>query len=111
MAVGTVTAKKMGPHGEKSVVVGDLRVTVTTVVGSASYTTGGDSLTAANLGLKRVLFADVSMASGGAANAGAANASYIASTGKLQCWTSASAEVASAANVSGVTFQVVAYGY
>ena len=111
MAVGAVTKQKMGPHGEKSVVVGDLRVTVTQVAGSASYTTGGDSLTAAQLGLKRVLFADVSMASGGATNAGAANASYNVGAQKLQCWTSASAEVAASANVSGVTFQVVAYGY
>lgn len=110
MAVGTITRQKMGPHGEKVVAVGDLLVTVTTVVGAASYTTGGDALTAKQLGLKKVLWADVSMASGGSANAGAANATYLTGSQKLQCWTSASAEVASAANVSGVTFQIVAYG-
>jgi hypothetical protein len=111
MSVGTITRQTIGPHGEKSVVVGDLRMTVTHVVGSASYTTGGDALTAANLGLKRVLTSDVVLILGGASNAGAVNASYVKSSGKLQCWTSASAEVASAGNVSGLTFKVTAYGY
>lgn len=111
MSVGTITRQVIGPHGEKTVVVGDLRMTVTNVVGSGSYTTGGDALTAKNLGLTKVIIADVSLVSGGASNAGAANATYLKSSGKLQCWTSASAEVASTANVSGVTFQIVAYGY
>lgn len=112
MAVGTITRVTVDPHGTVNpLVVGDLKMTVTTVVGSASYTTGGDAVTAANLGLGTVLHTITTLTGGGASHAGAVNAEYIISSGLLQCWTSASAEVASSADLSGLTFTITAFGY
>ena len=118
MAVGTVTRVAADPHGITApIAIGDLKLTVTNVVGSASYTTGGDALTAAQLGLGTVLFAIVSVtASSGSNNAGA-EASYNVANSTLQVFAATDAagvplaEAASTTNLSGLTFQVIAFGY
>ena len=118
MAVGTITRVTADPHGNFApTVIGDLKLTVTNVVGSASYTTGGDALTAANLGLGTVLVAWVQTIASSGSNCSADSACYNVASGTLQCFSSADSagnplsETASTTNVSGLTFQVFALGY
>jgi hypothetical protein len=111
MAVGTITNQAYSSHGQVRPSIGDMKMSVTNVVGSASYTTGGDTLTPANLSLNTVLHTIVTPTLGSASNAGAVNGSYNIANQTLQCWTSASAEVASTTNLSGLTFTITAFGY
>ena len=117
MAVGTITRKGIDPHGVTTTVFGDIRVTLSTVVGGTSYTTGGDAVTAANLGLKTVLFSVTAITAATGTNSAVTSASYIASSGKLQFFSSDGSapdvlsEVASTQNVSGVTVTILAFGY
>lgn len=110
MAVGTVTMKHRWVNGNK-------KERIVEVVGSSSYTTGGDSLTAANLGLKTVHFASVSVKTGSAGWTGyydVTNSKLVvygdgANTGTTS--TSAGApQAASTTDLSGVTFVVRAVG-
>lgn len=118
MALGTITNLTIDPHLSQasSVALGDVKATVTTVVGDSAYATGGTALTPAQLGLTTVLFALCSVV-GSASNNGAVGATYNLSTGKLQCWAGAgttpnigSAEPNSV-NLSGLTITVFAVGY
>ena|SRR6185312_10154157 len=117
MALGTVTQQVIDPHltQASSVAVGDVRLTVTNVVGEASYTTGGPVVTAAQLGLNTILFAQAEILTGSGANATSNAMSVIIQPGggsaKLQCWSNAQAEIVSTTNVSGVTWQILALGY
>ena len=118
MAVGTITRKQVDPHGlVQAASIGDMKITLTTVVGGTSYTTGGDALTAANLGLKTVLFSVTAITAATGTNSAVTSASYIASTGKLQFFSSDGSapdvlsEVVSTQNVSGVTVTIIAFGY
>jgi hypothetical protein len=119
MAVGTITNVAIDPHSASALPtsIGDLKLTVTTVVGSGSYTTGGDALTPANLGLGTVLFASTTLVASSGSNCSAVSAAYSVSTSKLQCFSAADSagapvsETANGVNVSGLTFQVVAFGY
>ena len=119
MAVGTVTRVAADPKGITApIAIGDLKVTVTNVVGSGSYTTGGDSLTAAQLGLgTAVLFAITNIIASSGSNNAALRGAYDVTNSKLMVFggTDAAgvplAEVSSTTNVSGLTFQVVAFGY
>ena len=115
MAVGTIT--RIGPdfHGKQQPTpIGSyLMISATTVVGPTSYTTGGDALTAANLGLNTVLHA-ICTVTGSASNNTADVASYDIANAKLQFWTTtttALAEAASTANLSGLTATITAFGY
>ena len=110
MAVGTITRVKVDPHGVTAPIsVGDLWMTVTTVVGSASYTTSGDALTAANLGLKTVLHT-VCTVKGGATNSTGVIAVYDITNAKLLMYVAAGTEAASTTNVSGNTVTITAFG-
>ena len=119
MAVGTITRVSADPHGiPNPIVFGDTKMTVTTVVGSASYTTGGDALTPANLGLSFVTTAIVSISASSGSNCSAVEGNYLTSGGGLlQCFSAADAagcpvsETASTTNLSGLTFTVWAFGY
>lgn len=114
MALGTITPVVDTPGGLTGQVnSGALAMTVTNVVGSASYTTGGDALTPTQLGLSQVLFAQAEVFATTGSNNVASNAVYLTS-GKLQQFTTgttgAVAEVSSAGNVSGITWQIIAWG-
>ena len=90
--------------------VGDLKMTVTTVVGSASYTTSGDALTAANLGLNTVLHT-ICTVQGGASNSTGALAVYDIANAKLLMYVAAGTQVTSTTNVSGNTVTITAFGF
>ena len=119
MAVGTITNVAVDPHSSSQAIplVGNARVTVSTVVGSGSYTTNGDSLTAAQLGLGTVLFAQVSISASSGSNCSAIGATYDVTNSKLKCFSAADSagapvsETGSTTNLSGLTFTVIAWGY
>lgn len=119
MAVGTVTRVAVDPKGITAPIsLGDIKMTVTTVVGASSYTTGGDSLTYSQLGLKNaVTFALVFISASSGSNCSADSAQYDATNQKLMCFSSADSagnplsETSSTTNLSGLTFTVVAFGY
>lgn len=122
MALGTITNVAVDPHSTLQafpISFGDLKLTVTTVVGDSAYPSpGGTALTGQQLGLPvgQVLAAFCSVA-GSASNNTATSATYNTSTGKLQMWANTDAagcplaEVANAVNVSGITVTVFAIGY
>lgn len=116
MALGTITRVKVDPHGVTApIAAGDIKITVTTVVGDSAYATGGTALTAAQLGLKKVTHT-ICKVTGSASNNGAVEASYNLSTGKLQMWaTSGTSPVglveAGSVNLSGITVTITAFGY
>ena len=93
-----------------------IRTTMTTLTPDASYPTGGYAVTAVQLGLSNVAGAVCNIV-GGAANNAAVAASYNATTGKVQFWVTGGtspvtlAEAAAAANLSGLTVQIIAFGY
>lgn len=93
--------------------VPNTRAGFATLTPDTSYPTGGYAVTPAQLGLSRVSFA-MCNAVGSASNNGAATASYNQATGKVQLFTTgttgAQVEVASAANVSGITVNILALG-
>jgi hypothetical protein len=118
MALGAVTPVAIDPHTQTAVpvMVGDLRMTVTNVVGEASYTTGGAVITAQQLGFSTAVLAaqgEVYASTGSNCTATALSVVIQAGNGsaKLQQWLSTNVEVTAAVNVSGVTWQIVAFGY
>jgi len=78
-----------------------------TVTFSGTYATGGETITAASLGLNNIesLTADVTSLS-----ATAINAVYLASTGKVALVAPAGTEVANSTSLTGVTATVRALG-
>ena len=118
MAVGTITRSKIDPHGVSAAAsVGDLKMTVTTVVGPSTYTTsGGDSVTAKQLGLSRVMHAIAQITATSGSNCSAVAAAYSTSTNKLQFFSAADSSgcplsESGAINVSGLTVTITAFGY
>lgn len=102
MAVGTITPVRS--HDSR----GNHRGTVTTVVLPSVYTgPGGDSLTAAQLGLNVVKHATTQVSIAGTGSV--VNAFYDIANSKLKAFTAA-AEVANGVDVSAVTVQVTAWG-
>lgn len=111
MALGTITPRTIDPTGAPAgtpMVLGAIKMTVTDVVMDTSYPTGGSALSAAQLGLTRVLFAisEVSVVGAG----GMTEVHYSVSTNKLKAFTG-TAEVANTTDLSANTVQVVAFGY
>lgn len=89
--------------------LGNKRISVYDVTMDSSYPTGGESITASDLGLRRVDFAICTVkAVSGTVNV--AQAHYIPSTGKLKVYDETPGEVANAADLSNVVIQVVAIG-
>jgi hypothetical protein len=94
------------------VAIGDLKVTVTNVVGDSSYPTGGSAITAQQLGLPTtVLFSQTEVAASSGTNCASTGSAYNSSTGKLVCFANTGVEVANATNLSGITWQIIAFGY
>lgn len=91
-------------------VFGSRRVTVTDVTLDSSYPTGGEAITAAQLGLSTVLFAfcNVKAVSG---TVNVANAYYDSANSKIKVYDETPAEVANAASLASVVIRVMAYGY
>lgn len=117
MALGTVAAVNADPHNSQAVpiAVGDVRMSVITVVGEASYTTGGPAITAQQFGFNSVIFAAQAeiQASTGSNATSSSMAVVVASGGgsaNLKCFTNAGVEIGSAVNVSGITWQIIAFG-
>lgn len=97
-------APSTDPNGVSSSAV---KFTVRLATFSASYTTGGEAITAASCGLA-TLFAVLPMITTPAAGA-VTEVSYNRATGKLQAFT-ATAEVANATNLSALTCDLVCIG-
>lgn len=87
---------------------GSFRVTVTDVTMDASYPTGGLAVTKAQLGLNTVIFAQASIVTTAAAGA-AVDAVYDVANQKVKL-IAAAAEVANAANTTGLVVRVTALG-
>lgn len=118
MALGTITRVALDPHTSQTVPVamGDLKMTLTTIVGDSAYATGGTAVTAAQLGLGTLKYAVVVGLSGSASNNGAVQATFNNSTGKLQMWASSGTSPvglveAGSVNLSGLTVTIQAWGY
>lgn len=87
---------------------GNQRKTITDVVMDNSYPTGGEPLTAAQLGLQLVQDAECEVVARGAN--GPVSANYDIANAKLKAL-SATGEVANLTDLSAATVRVVAYGY
>lgn len=83
------------------------RWTVTEAVFDSSYATGGEILTASDLGLTTVLFASATIKVAGTGSV--TSVFYDVANGKLLAY-AAAAQIANAVDLSAVTAQVVAYG-
>lgn len=117
MALGAITAVPVDPHNSQSspVAVGDVKLTVTNIVGDGSYATGGSAVTPQQLGLTTVLATQSEAIATTGSNNAASSFYYNTATGKLQCFTTGATgafnEVGAAVNLSGLTIQVLAFGY
>lgn len=119
MALGTITKVAVDPHvaTPQPVAVGDLKMTLTTIVGDSAYATGGTAVTAANLGLGTLIYAVVVGVKGSGSNSGAVQAYFNNATGKLQCFagsgTTPNIGLAepNSVNLSGQTYTILAFGY
>lgn len=118
MALGTVTQVAVDPHNPQTspVAIGDIKIGVITVVGEASYTTGGPSITAQQFGFTTaILTAQAEIQASTGANATSTAMAVVipagGATANLKCFSNANAEIASTTNVSGVTWQIIAFGY
>jgi hypothetical protein len=117
MALGTVAPVNTDPHNTQAapMAVGDIKMAIVTVVGEASYVTGGSAITAQQLGFNSVIFAaqaEIQASTG--SNCTSSSMAVIPATGggsaNLECFTNAGVQIASAVNVSGVTWQIIAFG-
>ena len=92
-------------------VFGNKRVSVAEVTLDSSYPTGGESITATQLGLKSVDFAITTVKSATGAGVNVATAYYDNSTSKVLVYDETPAQAASEADLSNVVVQIVAFGY
>jgi hypothetical protein len=90
------------------------RITVSDVAFDSSYPTGGEIITAANLRLSRVEWANAEIQTTATTTVNAASAGYIpgngTTTSALQVFDETPAEVANAADLAGLVVRVTAYG-
>ncbi|MGZ6570466.1 MAG: hypothetical protein ACXVHB_05945 [Solirubrobacteraceae bacterium] len=120
MAYGTITQVATGPGGSAGDPIdcregnGLLR-RVVNVVGDGAYVAGGRGLTAAQLGFPNsVLHGQAEVQDSTGANATSAVAAVQPQADgsiKLKCFTNANVEIAGATNVSGVTWQLILWGF
>ncbi len=86
-------------------------MTVTDVTfASGTYPTGGDAVTAANLGLTRVHAAVATVKLAATTTVNVANVYYNIDTAKLLIYDETPAEIANAADVVGLVVQIIAWG-
>lgn len=93
-------------------VMGNKRVTTADVVFDSSYPTGGESVTPAQLGLSAVHVANATISVPDDA-IGTTAAKYVVSTGKIMVYDDddTPAEVASTADLAGLTVRLQAFGH
>jgi len=108
MAVTPTRTRKKGPISE--------HFTITAVAFDSSYPTGGEALTAEDLGLTVVEYAFCFIKSAATTTVNVANAYYSASltapaTNKILLYDETPAQVANAADVAGLVVEVVAFGW
>ena len=94
-----------------STVFGNKRVSVAEVTFDNSYPTGGEALTATDLGLTSVDFAITTVVSATGAGVNVANAFYEVDSDVVLVYDETPAQVANASDLSNVVVQVVAFGY
>ena len=92
-------------------IAGNQKRTFTDVTFDSGYVTGGEPVTAADLGLNRIDVAHTAdlEATGGVVNVSSAR--YVQSTSKIKLYDETPAEVANAADVATTIVRVIAYGY
>jgi len=113
MALGAATIQTIDPHLTQgtAVAVGDLKMTVTNIVGDSSYPTGGSALTPAALGLTTVLASQAELQTSAVTSPVATAATYLPTTQLLKVWQATGAEMTNATNLSTITWQIIAFGY
>lgn len=119
MAVGTVTIQSINPFSTSTQApiagVGPLKVAVANVqpTSGANYTTGGSAITAAQLGLQRILWGEVNPITVGANGPGdGAVVPQADGSIKLKMQLPAmTGEVAANTDLSAALIQVVVFGY
>lgn len=94
-------------RADRTNVYGNRRVTTSTVTFDASYPTGGESLTPAQVGLKKISRAHTVITTPGGS---VVSAPYDITNSKLKALT-ATAEVADTTSLSTLVVQLVATGY
>jgi hypothetical protein len=92
-------------------VQGNRRKTVTTVAFDSAIPTGGESVTATDLGLSKVESANTYFSTIATTTVNATNAIYNLSTNKVQVFDETPAEVANNADLAGCVVTVEAYGW
>lgn len=102
--MATLTSTDIARH----LVFGDKKVNVVQVAYSGTYATGGDSLTAASLGMNKIKWADVELTH---PITGVAAVRYDTATEKLVAVAAAGTEVANATAVASLQVKVTAHGY
>lgn len=90
---------------------GNAKRTVTDVTLDSSYLSGGEPVTAANLGLTSVNWAEAQINLAATTTVNAASAGYDEATGLLHVYDETPAEVASTADLAGLKVRVIAYGF
>jgi hypothetical protein len=91
-------------------VVGNKKHVVADVTFDSSYPTGGEALTAANLGMTKIDYAECNVkAVGGTVNV--ANVYYDRANSKIQVFDETPAEVTDTATLATLVVQVKAVGY
>lgn len=100
--MAVTNARKFNPS-----IVASERATVTEVTFDSSYPTGGEPLTAADLGLTKVDFAIATLKTAGTGSV--TQVWYDIANSKLMAF-AAAAQIANTTDLSAVTAQVVAFG-
>lgn len=91
-------------------IVGAQKKTITDVALDSSYLSGGEPLTAANLRLNKVDYANAEITSTATTTVNAASAGYDPATALLHVIDETPAEVSSTADLAGLVVRVTAYG-
>lgn len=94
-------------HAAQPIVAGNVRMTIRDITFDDSYPTGGESVSASDLGLQNVLAAIPVVRTAGTGSVTAVQ--YDVENGKLLAYTAA-AQVANTTDLSAVTVRVIAFG-
>jgi hypothetical protein len=105
------TATRVTQGGLPFRTIGPQRKTITDVALDTSYPTGGESVTASDLGLNYVESAQAQLKLSATTTVNIANTHYNESTNKLLVYDETPAEVANAANLDGAVVRITAWGW
>lgn len=102
----SVTATRFG--NQQAHIIGALRMTITDVALDSSYPSGGEPLTAANLGLAEVFVAIPTLKTAATSTVNQTQAYYDVANSKLVVYDETPAEVTG--DLDGIVYRVVAFG-